>query len=567
VSEGGATGATKGTSAEEVVAVLRHAALQLERTPGAVATAGEEGLRDILLVALNGSLKGQAFGEAFNKRGKTDILVRSDGRNVYLAECKTYPGPAGVSKAVEQLLGYTGWRERHVGLIVFIRRVAMSTAIRSTRKALEDSDGLLSLKTVGEMAATMRHPEDPELELSMSVILVNLPAAVGRDEMVGGEVVGSDDGLADLITLGPIVASGIGYQTHASPAELEIPANPRSVLRLEQIGAKGRVAIDAIPLDEKALSEHVPAGLIEVDEDDAEGKRALRRALKDNVAVEIPDARLRFDRLPPLFGPVVGGAAAANSSDVTLRLEPVGLWQSLMKVSTDRGQLEVPMAFATVDVDGGEEAMRGSFYNLSLILRLRPDENLAFAWEFIGNHAPIREKLASLDLLFALSGEGRVEWKSVDPTLPDLALDLVTVEPDERLTMDRRILGDLVLIEDRLGVEFELPEEIERNDLVAIASAADALRGGTITLRVEQARIPAAEGKIEDGYHVDLLGSIPIDLTIFGARIRLGAGQGSFHGRVEGSERIDGVDHLILVPRDERAALVTVSDLRPPNLP
>lgn len=124
--------------AGEVIDVLRNALPQLERTRGLVARMGEEGIRDVLLVALNDSLKGRAFGEAFNGRGRTDMLVRDGNRNVYLVECKTYTGPSSIRKAIGQLLGYTGWRERHLGLVVFVRHVAMTTAIRATSAALSE---------------------------------------------------------------------------------------------------------------------------------------------------------------------------------------------------------------------------------------------------------------------------------------------------------------------------------------------------------------------------------------------------------------------------------------------
>jgi hypothetical protein len=40
------------------------------------------------LVQLNGQYEGQATGETFNFQGKTDILIRVDGQNIFVAECK-----------------------------------------------------------------------------------------------------------------------------------------------------------------------------------------------------------------------------------------------------------------------------------------------------------------------------------------------------------------------------------------------------------------------------------------------------------------------------------------------
>jgi hypothetical protein len=43
-------------------------------------------------VQLNGAFKGQATGETFNFQGKTDILIRFEGKNVFIAECKFWKG-------------------------------------------------------------------------------------------------------------------------------------------------------------------------------------------------------------------------------------------------------------------------------------------------------------------------------------------------------------------------------------------------------------------------------------------------------------------------------------------
>jgi len=40
----------------------------------------EESIRQHFLVQLNGQYEGQATGETFNFEGKTDILVRSEGK-------------------------------------------------------------------------------------------------------------------------------------------------------------------------------------------------------------------------------------------------------------------------------------------------------------------------------------------------------------------------------------------------------------------------------------------------------------------------------------------------------
>jgi hypothetical protein len=49
---------------------------------------GEEDLRQVILTSLNSSYRGKVTAEAFNIEGKTDILVRHEGSNLFIGECK-----------------------------------------------------------------------------------------------------------------------------------------------------------------------------------------------------------------------------------------------------------------------------------------------------------------------------------------------------------------------------------------------------------------------------------------------------------------------------------------------
>ncbi len=66
----------------------------MERSPQDFKDMKEEDLRQHFLVQLNGQYEGQATGETFNYDGKTDILIRIDGRNIFIAECKYWGGPS-----------------------------------------------------------------------------------------------------------------------------------------------------------------------------------------------------------------------------------------------------------------------------------------------------------------------------------------------------------------------------------------------------------------------------------------------------------------------------------------
>jgi hypothetical protein len=70
---------------------------------------------------LNSNFEGSARGEVFNGAGKTDILIQHDDRNAFIGECKVWRGEKQFGDAIDQLVGYTVWRDTKAALILFIR--------------------------------------------------------------------------------------------------------------------------------------------------------------------------------------------------------------------------------------------------------------------------------------------------------------------------------------------------------------------------------------------------------------------------------------------------------------
>ena len=77
---------------EDILETVQNMALVIERSPGAFQHLHEEELRWLFLVPLNGLYEGQATGETFNFDGKTDILIRVNGKNIFIAECAIWNG-------------------------------------------------------------------------------------------------------------------------------------------------------------------------------------------------------------------------------------------------------------------------------------------------------------------------------------------------------------------------------------------------------------------------------------------------------------------------------------------
>ncbi|MDE0075916.1 MAG: hypothetical protein OXO50_00260 [Caldilineaceae bacterium] len=164
---------------EHILSVISNMVMVMERSPSAFRTMGEEDLRQHFLMQLNGQYEGQATGETFNYEGKTDILIRAEGKNLFIAECKFWTGPAGLSAALDQLLAYTSWRDTKAALLVFNRETTMSTVLRRIPQAVRGHANYkadLDYDSESGFRYVFSHRDDPDRELTVTVLVFDVPA-------------------------------------------------------------------------------------------------------------------------------------------------------------------------------------------------------------------------------------------------------------------------------------------------------------------------------------------------------------------------------------------------------
>ena len=164
---------------EHILSVISNMVMVMERSPSAFRTMGEQDLRQHFLVQLNGQYEGQATGETFNYEGKTDILIRAEGKNIFIAECKLWTGASGLSEALDQLLGYTSWRDTKTALLVFNREVTMSTVLQRIPQTVREHPNYksnldYSLET--GFRYVFSHRDDPDRELTLTVMVFDVPS-------------------------------------------------------------------------------------------------------------------------------------------------------------------------------------------------------------------------------------------------------------------------------------------------------------------------------------------------------------------------------------------------------
>lgn len=164
---------------EHILSVISNMVMVMERSPSAFKTMGEEDLRQHFLVQLNGQYEGQATGETFNYEGKTDILVRAEGKNIFIAECKFWTGQAGLSEALDQLLAYISWRDTKTALLVFNRETTMSTVLQRIPQAVREHANYktdLNYESESGFRYVFSHRDDPDRELTVTILAFDVPA-------------------------------------------------------------------------------------------------------------------------------------------------------------------------------------------------------------------------------------------------------------------------------------------------------------------------------------------------------------------------------------------------------
>jgi hypothetical protein len=165
---------------QNILHIVENMALVMERSPSAFEEIKEEDLRVHFLVQLNGQYEGQATGETFNFGGKTDILVRADDKNIFIAERKYWHGAKGHSDTIDQVLSYLSWRDTKAAIIVFNRNRGFSKVLAEI-KASTTAHPLRKSGPVDESETRSRYvfgqKSDPSREVILTVLAFDVPCA------------------------------------------------------------------------------------------------------------------------------------------------------------------------------------------------------------------------------------------------------------------------------------------------------------------------------------------------------------------------------------------------------
>jgi hypothetical protein len=159
---------------EDILGEIQSVTTAVQRLPKTFATMPEESLRDVLLVVLNNRF-GQATGETFSRRGKTDVFIPygGDERAVFIAECKWWKGAKAFRDAIDQLLRYLTWRDTRTALIVFVKAGSPSEVGQKATSEIQSHNSFKRMRTVaGRETFTLANRDDDRREIHLALIIV-----------------------------------------------------------------------------------------------------------------------------------------------------------------------------------------------------------------------------------------------------------------------------------------------------------------------------------------------------------------------------------------------------------
>jgi hypothetical protein len=125
---------------EKIVEVFSRLTISIQDSPEQFNNLNEENIRDRMLTTLNPFFKGRVVREAKNRKGKTDIMIKSkNGYYKYIFEFKIWNGNKTLIQAIEQLQSYLSYHDNYAGIIMLSRNVDFTNILNESYQYLSET--------------------------------------------------------------------------------------------------------------------------------------------------------------------------------------------------------------------------------------------------------------------------------------------------------------------------------------------------------------------------------------------------------------------------------------------
>jgi len=170
---------------QDILSIIHDLGVAMERHPSTYDGKHEQDLRDLFLATLSTHYP-STTGETFNKKGRTDILVRHQGSNVFVAECKFWQGLQVHHDTIDQLLSYLTWRDSKAALVYFIRITELAPILEVIATGTPQHPGFIRFESKrGEswMQCAFSLPSDPSRNVHLTVLSFHFPTSPERRKL------------------------------------------------------------------------------------------------------------------------------------------------------------------------------------------------------------------------------------------------------------------------------------------------------------------------------------------------------------------------------------------------
>ena len=163
---------------EDILKTLENMALVMERSPRSFSKMKEETLRDHFLVQLNAQYEGEAMGEVFNFLGKTDILIRHNNSNIFIAECKFWKGENKFLETIDQLFKYITWRDTKVAILFFNKQGNLTQILEKIPIIIQRYPlykRKIEINSETKFRYVLHIPNDTNREVILTIMVFDIP--------------------------------------------------------------------------------------------------------------------------------------------------------------------------------------------------------------------------------------------------------------------------------------------------------------------------------------------------------------------------------------------------------
>ncbi len=163
----------------EILQTIFDMGKAMERLPSTYADKDEPTLRDHLILQLEPRFEGSTTGETFNKTGKTDILIRYEKENIFVAECKFWGGKVQHFETINQLLSYLTWRDSKTAIVCFVDRKEIVPVLQEIARTTPEHPHYVRTVEKKEndswQVFEFHLPTDKDCKITLTILAFHLP--------------------------------------------------------------------------------------------------------------------------------------------------------------------------------------------------------------------------------------------------------------------------------------------------------------------------------------------------------------------------------------------------------